>query len=148
MFCALTFTNLFYSCIVVSDYKFQWDNCIHVQSFFQGRNLMSATSAMPDSPRAEPWRCTFCRNTQRMWPNSIVHTVTLSLHARATWVTHCKLNRPDKVMFIDMLFDFPDVLFVVVCMDLQASIFVSSTRLLRLERSVVTVTLFSTSATL
>lgn len=47
---------------------------------------MNATSAMLDSHRVVPWRCTFCRSTQRTWRNSIARTVIQSLHAKVTLV--------------------------------------------------------------
>lgn len=57
-------------------------------SVLQVKSHMSAISATPVSRRAVPWRCTSCRSTQRMWPNSTAHTVILSLHARVTLVNY------------------------------------------------------------
>lgn len=54
----------------------------------QARSRTSATSAMPVSHRAAPWRCISCRNTRRTWPSSTAHTVILSSHARVTLVSY------------------------------------------------------------
>ena len=67
-----------------------WEDCsTHYipSSPLQVRSHTSATSAMPVSHRAAPWRCTFCRSTQRMWQSSTAHTVIRSSHARVTLVS-------------------------------------------------------------
>jgi len=47
---------------------------------------MSAISVMHVLPRVVPWRCTFCRSTQKMWLNFTALIVTRLLLARAILV--------------------------------------------------------------
>ena len=59
-----------------------------VSSFLlQVRSHTSAISVMPALLRVAPWRCIFCRNTQRMLLSFTVHIVILSSHAKVTLVS-------------------------------------------------------------